>query len=651
MTYQDYMTLIEEIEQHNMHYYVHSNPVISDAQFDQLMQQLIQMEQQNPERIIPQSPTQRVGGTVDQAFQPIAHKTPMLSLDNSFNHEDIHDFYQRISKVATDLALTAEPKLDGLALSCIYIDHKLDKAITRGDGTMGEDVTHNVRTIKNIPQILPKTAPKYLEVRGEVVIHKADFTTMNAGLEKPFANPRNAASGSLRQLDPAITAKRPLTFYAYSLLGDTLPNTHAERMAWLEVHHFQTPKPFYLLESLSEVIGYLNHIQEIRHELGYEIDGAVIKVNHIDDQDKLGNRSKSPRWATAYKFPAEEAQSLILDIEFSVGRTGVLTPVAKLKPTNVSGVIVSQATLHNIHELRRKDIRIGDTVSIRRAGDVIPEVIEPILSQRPQATQTITPPTHCPSCHTPVIQEKTFIRCPNGLNCPAQLASAIIHFSSRSALNIQGLGKQLIHHLCQQQLVKIPADLFTLSATDIHTLPKMGEKSTQNLLKAIDQCRDISLDRLIYALGIKDVGKDTARILAQHFTLAELKHLTLEQITALNGIGDNTANSLITYFKDEAACSALEKLEQQLRIRQLQTTQNNQFSGLKFVITGTLSQPREVISQFIRDHGGTISGQVSQKTDYLVYGENAGSKFTKAQKMGIQCIDEAALSTLATSIR
>lgn len=641
----EYLSLIEEIETHNMHYYVNNEAVISDHEFDLLMKALSEVEANHPEWILPQSPTQRVGGSASNAFEPVGHQTAMLSLDNSFNTEDIQQFCHRIS---SDLQLTCEPKLDGLALCCIYRSGKLVQALTRGDGQVGEDVTHNVRTIQNIPQLLTQV-PDYFEVRGEVVINKDDFAAMNASLEKPFANPRNAAAGSLRQLDAKIAASRPLRFYAYTLISDhpSVPSLHHQRMTWLKNNRFAIPSPFELCTSLEAVTQFIDALQTNRHQLPYEIDGCVIKVNDLGLQQKLGNRSKSPRWATAFKFPAETAESLVEEINFSVGRTGALTPVATLQPTTVCGVIVTHATLHNIHELHRKDIRIGDTVQIRRAGDVIPEIIAPVLSKRPKSIQPLSAPTHCPSCDTKVTVEATIIRCSNP-QCPQQVAAAIIHFASRAAFNIQGLGKQIIQTMCQQKMILRPLGLFTLQHSDISTLPKMGQKSAENLIKSINQSRSITLDRLIYALGIKDVGKDTAKLLAQHFpTILQLKKAHTDDFIAIPGIGENTAHSLFNYLHDTHELTHLDQLLSYLKIQTSATANtSNRLAGKTLVITGTFNQPRDQIKALIIAHGGKVSSQISSKTSYLVCGENPGSKHRKAQQLNTPIIDDKELNSI-----
>lgn len=646
MTKAQYEKLILEIEAHNILYYVDNNPSVSDAVFDHLMQTLIAIESKNPEWIIPQSPTQRVGGQVANEFTSVQHQIPMLSLDNSFNSEDINKFYQRILKQLSKPTFTLEPKLDGLALCCIYKNQKLHQALTRGDGLMGEDVTHNVRTIKNIPQVLPATAPDFLEVRGEVVIHKSDFQEMNSRLDKAFSNPRNAASGSLRQLDSSITAKRPLRFYAYTLLSDDIADTHAERIEWLSKHNFTTPSPFKVVSSDITLLEELNNLQNNRQQLPYEIDGAVIKLNVISHQEALGSRSKSPRWATAYKFPAEEAVSFIEDIEFSVGRTGALTPVAVLKPTQVSGVIVSHATLHNIQELKRKDIRIGDTVTIRRAGDVIPEVIGPIIEKRNNSSNEINIPTHCPSCGHVVIIESILIRCINTIACPAQIEGRIIHFSSRPAFNIQGLGKQLIHLLCDRGLIKSPYDLFSLDISAVATLPKMGLKSSENLQQSIEKSKYISLNRFIYALGIPDVGKDTAKILAQNFPAIDtLLAATYLDLIAIHGIGENTAKNIIAFFTNKASLQLIYSLAESCIIAE-PTIKQGKYDGKIFVITGKFARSRESLINAIESLGGKVSSQVSSKTNFLLCGESAGSKLKKAQALNIPLILESDLDKL-----
>lgn len=645
MNNKTYLELIRTIEEHNIHYYVNNEPIITDGEFDTLMQKLTEIEAQHPDWIIPQSPTQKVGGEADHAFTQVNHKHPMLSLSNSFTQDDIEQFIQQVTKVIGDINLTLEPKLDGVALSCIYENRRLVRALTRGDGQVGEDVTHNVRTIQNLPQLLPDDAPKYLEVRGEVVILKADFQKMNQSLAKPFANPRNAASGSLRQLDASITAKRPLRFYAYGVIGDN-SQSHSDGMKWLETLKFSIPKPFERHNNTQAIFDYIDTINTQRSSLPYEIDGIVIKVDTLKHREQMGSRSKSPRWATAYKLKALEASAQVLDISFSVGRTGALTPVATLEPTNVSGVMVSHATLHNIHELNRKDIRVGDTVVIRRAGDVIPEILSPILAKRPNDAKVITPPTHCPSCNTPVVLESTVIRCPNGLNCPEQLEGAIIHFASRPALNIQGLGSKLVHLLCSRGMIKNLNDLFLLTHSDISTLPKMGQKSADNLIQSIQTSSHTSLDRLLYGLGIRDCGKDTAKLITRHYpTIESLETITYQDLLKIKGIGESTAKHVYDYFQTEATRKQFRSLCQHITINIVKKS-SNELLGKTFVITGSFSIPRSMIKERLESKGAKVASQVSSKTDYLIAGEKAGSKYQKAIDLNIKIIDEQSLNNL-----
>lgn len=645
MTQQDYLSLIQEIEKYNHQYYVLDDPTITDQEYDQLMQKLLQIENDNPSWLLPQSPSQRVGHKLSEKFSPIPHQIPMLSLDNTFSTENFSLFFNRILKKIKKPVFICEPKLDGLAICLIYKDHKLHQALTRGDGITGEDITHNVRTIKTIPQTLSTDAPANIEIRGEAVIHTQDFEILNKTSDKIFANPRNAAAGSLRQLDPNITATRPLRFYAYTALGD-LPLLHHKRLQWLKDHNFPTAIYSSPLESIDELMAYKDHILSQRETFPYEIDGAVIKIDSLLDQDALGHTAKAPRWAIAYKFPSQEAISTILNIHFQVGRTGTLTPVATIKPTQVMGVEIRHATLHNIHELQRKDVRIHDSVTIRRAGDVIPEIIGPIVAKRPDHAIQIKPPTQCPSCHTTVIFETTFIRCPFHA-CPAQLEGQLIHFASRHAFNIQGLGKQLIAQLFTKKIIEKTSDIFTLDAFTLSGLEKMGIKSAQNLLDEIESKKTITQDRFIFALGIREVGKDTAKLLSRSFNLDQLKQATLDDLNAIHGIGETTAKHIINYLSDT---TELDKLISYCNITNPQSTQGP-LSHKSFVITGTLSQSRSKIQTQIEKKGGQVSSSLTKATNYLVVGNNPGSKLKKAQDNDILVITEFELLDILKSSR
>lgn len=643
MTQQDYLKLIQEIEKHNHQYYVLDDPIITDQMYDQLMQQLLKAEQENPTWVLPQSPSQRVGAKLSEKFTPIPHQTPMLSLDNAFSMEDLTLFYNRILKKIAKPVFICEPKLDGLAICLIYKDHKLHQALTRGDGITGEDITHNVRTIRSIPQTLPADAPANIEVRGEAVIHTQDFEILNQNSDKIFANPRNAAAGSLRQLDPNITAERPLRFYAYTVLGD-LPLLHHERLQWLKDHKFPTSIYSSPLESIDELMAYKDYILTQREDFPYEIDGAVIKIDSLVDQDNLGHTAKAPRWAIAYKFPSQEAISTIINVHFQVGRTGTLTPVATIEPTQVMGVEIRHATLHNIHELHRKDVRIHDSVTIRRAGDVIPEIVGPIIASRPPHAVKIVPPTNCPSCQTTVVFETTFIRCPFNA-CPAQLKGQLIHFASRHAFNIQGLGKQLISQLFAKKIIEKTSDIFTLDAFTLSGLEKMGIKSAQKLLDEIENKKTITQDRFIYALGIREVGKDTAKLLSKSFTLDQLKTATLDDLNAIRGIGETTAQHIIHYLSDT---TELDTLISYCDIQAPKTSQGP-LSHKSFVITGTLSQNRADIQTMIEKKGGQVSNTLTKSTNYLVVGENPGSKLKKAQNNHTIILTELELQKLLQS--
>lgn len=645
MTQDDYLQLIQLIEKHNYHYYVLNEAIISDQDYDVLLKKLIQIEKAHPEWLLEQSPSQRVGGKVSSKFKTIEHASPMLSLDNAFSNDDLHTFYNRVLKKIPNPRFTCEPKLDGLAIALIYKDHKLFKALTRGDGITGEDITHNIKTIRSIPQLLPDHAPKYLEVRGEAVIHIDDFQTMNLHADKPFANPRNAAAGSLRQLDPAITAKRPLRFYAYTALGESLPLEHHQRIQWLHTLQFPISPCSDVLTTLQDVIDYKAHIESSRQSFPFDIDGAVIKVNSVTQQETLGYTGKAPRWAIAYKFAAQEALSIIEEITFHVGRTGALTPVATIQPTQIMGVEVRHATLHNIHELHRKDIRIHDTVMIRRAGDVIPEIIAPILKKRPHNAVQISAPTHCPSCSTKVIHETTFIRCPAGYQCSAQLEGMIHHFSSRHGFNIKGLGKKLVSKLIQEKIVSTFSDLFNLDIDTVSRLDKMGIKSAQNLLQEIQDKSSITQDRFLYALGIREVGRDTAKLLSSLFSLDALEEASIHDLMNVNGIGETTATHIVQYFSTPECLVEFNKLRSHCTILSLQKT-THQLAGKIFVITGSFSQSRDQLQSTIEGLGGKVSSSISKKTDYLIVGDNPGSKLSKAKSLKITIISEKEFSDL-----
>jgi DNA ligase (NAD+) len=662
-------TLRREIEYHNRQYYVYDDPQIPDVEYDRLMRELQQLEERYPESVSAESPTQRVGDTPLSSFDEVMHQVPMLSLDNAFSEEEIHTFERRVrERLALDADLVihylAEPKLDGLAVNLRYEQGRLILGATRGDGNRGEDVTSNIRTIGAIPLRLScdDQCPQVLEVRGEVFMPKAGFEAFNerARVEKhkTFVNPRNAAAGSLRQLDPQITARRPLNFYAYGF-GQHEPALSKTKLS----EHLQYLRDLGVpISPLMEVVAgsagcidYFQRIEQQRDNLPYDIDGVVFKVDERSLQSQLGYVSRAPRWAIAYKFPAQEEMTQVAAIEFQVGRTGAITPVARLQPVFVGGVTLSNATLHNMDEVHRKDVRVNDTVVVRRAGDVIPEVVNVILSKRPDGTQPVTLPTHCPVCGSEIViaQGETVARCSGGLYCPAQRKEAIKHFASRKAMDIEGLGDKLVEQLVEQQLVTTPADLFHLSLEQLSGLERMAEKSAQNILDALEKSRYTTLARFLFALGIREVGESTAQGLAQHFlTLEAIEQADEEQLQETPDIGPIVAAHIASFFRQSHNREVIQALlNAGVDWPEIAPPAADQLplSGKILVITGTLSRPRDEIKQDLLAMGAKVSGSVSSKTDYLIAGEASGSKRTKAEKLGVTILDEAGLEILLQS--
>jgi DNA ligase (NAD+) len=655
--------LREQLNEHAYQYYVQDDPIISDAEYDKLYQQLLKLEQQYPELISADSPTQRVADKPLDGFRQITHEMPMLSLGNVFSHEELIDFDARLRNLTElhEIEYSAEPKLDGLAVSIVYINGRLSQAATRGDGSTGEDITANVRTIKAIPLTLRGDhIPAKLEIRGEVIMRKSGFDAYNKLAEikgeKTFANPRNAAAGSLRQLDPRKTAKRPLMFYAYMLgvVSEQLSfANHAQTLAWVKSLGIPVNALNRVVKGVTGCQKFYDDVGNKRATLDYDIDGVVYKVNDFGLQKKLGFVTKSPRWATAHKFPAEEATTVVENIDVQVGRTGSITPVARLKPVVVGGVTVTNATLHNEDEIRRKDVRIGDTVFVRRAGDVIPEVVKVVLQKRPKNTPEFIMPSHCPVCDTPLhkIEGEAVLRCPAGLYCDAQRKEAIKHFSSKKALDIDGLGDKLVELLVDQGLIKTPADLFGLNFAQISTLERMGEKSARNLLLAIEGSKHTSLPRFIYALGIREVGEATALTLAQQLQSVEkIIASSEEQLQQLPDIGPIVAKRIVQFFADPHNLQVINKLLD-LGISwdtiELPSADSQPLLGKTIVITGSLSQfTRATAKQKLITLGAKVAGSVSKNTDILVAGEKAGSKLSKAQSLGVEIRDEAWLQEL-----
>ncbi len=648
--------LRKEIEYHNYRYYVLDEPVISDAEYDALMAELRRLENQYPELVTPDSPTQRIGAPPSQAFAPVRHEVPMLSLENAFTDEDVLDFDRRVRERlgVEHVEYTAEPKLDGLAVSILYEHGYLSLAATRGDGYTGENVTANVKTIRTIPLKLHGSGwPERFEIRGEVFMPIEGFKQLNEWAlkhgEKIFANPRNAAAGSLRQLDPKITARRPLDFFCYGhgiYPPEQLPKKHHLLLAQFQEWGIPISPELEVVQTVAGCLRYYRRLLEKRESLPYEADGVVYKVNRFDWQEQLGYIARAPRWAIAHKFPAHEATTVVEDIEVQVGRTGILTPVAKLRPVQVGGVTVSSATLHNFEEVKRKDVRVGDTVIVRRAGDVIPEVVKVIKEKRPLDAKPVEPPDHCPVCGADVVSEpgETLIRCSGGLFCPAQRKGSIKHFASRRAMDIEGLGDKLIDQLLDKGLIKTVADLYDLTVDQVANLERMGKKSAQNLINALEKSKNTTLARFLYALGIREVGEVTAQILADHFrSLEKLMSATEEDLESIPGIGPIVAKHIVTFFRQPHNIEIIQRLKKAgVHWKEPEeATSPKPLDGKTFVFTGTLSSmTRDEAKKHIEALGARATNTVSKNTDYVVVGENPGSKFHKAQQLDITILDE-----------
>lgn len=652
-------TLRQDLRRYEYEYHVLDNPTIPDAEYDRLFHQLKALEAAHPELITADSPTQRVGAKPLSGFAQIRHEIPMLSLDNAFSDEEFYAFVKRIEdrliRLPEPLTFCCEPKLDGLAVSILYVNGVLTQAATRGDGTTGEDITANIRTIRNIPlQLLMDNPPARLEVRGEVFMPHEGFERLNQQAlekgEKTFANPRNAAAGSLRQLDPKITSKRPLVLNAYGIgiaEGVDLPNTHYDRLQWLKSIGIPVNPEIRLCNGTDEVLDFYRDIQNKRSSLGYDIDGTVLKINDIALQEKLGFISKAPRWAIAYKFPAQEELTRLNDVEFQVGRTGAITPVAKLEPVFVAGVTVSNATLHNGDEIQRLDIAIGDTVVIRRAGDVIPQIIGVLHDRRPADARPIVFPETCPVCDSAIvrIEGEAVARCTGGLFCAAQRKEALKHFVSRKAMDIDGVGGKLIEQLVDRELVHTPADLFKLDLTTLTRLERMGAKSAENALASLEKAKNTTLARFIFALGIREVGEATALNLANHFkTLEALQNADLEALQQVPDVGEVVANRILAFWHEPHNVAVVNDLiAQGVHWETVETKEvtENRFKGKTVVLTGTLTKMgRNEAKALLQDMGAKVSGSVSAKTDFVIAGDAAGSKLTKAQELGVTVLTE-----------
>ncbi|EOF8194830.1 NAD-dependent DNA ligase LigA [Yersinia enterocolitica] len=665
-------SIIQQINQlrtslrHHEHlYHVLDAPEIPDAEYDRLMQQLRELEAQHPELITNDSPTQRVGAAPLDAFEQVKHEVPMLSLDNVFDEESYLAFDKRVHdrlKRADPLTFCCELKLDGLAVSLLYEDGELVRAATRGDGTTGENITANVRTIRAIPlRLQGDKLPRRVEVRGEVFMPLAGFEQLNDEARrkggKVFANPRNAAAGSLRQLDPRITAKRPLTFFCYGvglLEGGELPRSHIQRLMQFKAWGLPVSDRVKLCTGSEQVIAFYRQVEQDRGGLGFDIDGVVIKVDSLDLQEQLGFVARAPRWATAFKFPAQEQITQVREVEFQVGRTGAITPVARLEPVQVAGVIVSNATLHNADEIERLGLRIGDTVIVRRAGDVIPQVVGVVMDQRPQDAKEITFPEHCPVCGSDIerVEGEAVARCTGGLFCAAQRKEALKHFVSRRALDVDGMGDKIIEQLVEKQYVENPADLFTLTAGKLTGLDRMGPKSAQNLIVALEKAKQTTFARFLYALGIREVGEATAANLAAHFrNLENLRAADIEALKSVPDVGEVVARHVVNFLGEEHNQKVIEALEKVITWPEPQKIIaeeiDSPFAGKTVVLTGSLTiLSRDEAKDRLAALGAKVSGSVSKKTDLVIAGEAAGSKLAKAQELGITVIDEAEMIRL-----
>lgn len=656
--------LREQIRQHNYLYYVLDEPSIPDAEYDRLMNELLELEQAHPDLVTPDSPTQRVGATPSSAFSEVRHSVPMLSLSNAFSDEDMEDFDSRVRKLleqTSPVTYVAEPKLDGLAISIRYERGQLVRAATRGDGSTGEDVTNNVRTIHNIPlRLLGEGWPEVLEVRGEIYMPKKGFMALNQAArdkgDKTFANPRNAAAGSLRQLDASVTASRPLRFccYGWGEYQEPLPHgSYHQMLQALKAYGIPISPELRVLNGLDDCAEYFAQLGRRRDALDYDIDGVVYKVDDLRQQAELGFVSRAPRWAIARKYPAQEELTVIEDVEFQVGRTGAVTPVARLKPVFVGGVTVSNATLHNMDEVKRKDVRVGDTVFVRRAGDVIPEVVRVLPERRPADAREIQLPLQCPVCGADVVKAEgeAVARCSGGLYCAAQRKEALKHFASRTAMDIEGLGDKLVEQLVDRGMVHDPSDLYRLTLDDISGLERMAEKSASNLLNALQASKHTSLARFLFALGIREVGEATSLTLAKHFgSLQAIQGAKVEDLVQVQDVGPVVASHIAAFFHQAHNLEVIERLlaagihpEEQSAARD---ESSQVLAGKTFVLTGTLSVPRDQVKARLQALGAKVAGSVSKKTDYVVAGEEAGSKLEKALELGVSVLSEQELNRM-----
>ncbi|MBB63705.1 MAG: DNA ligase (NAD(+)) LigA [Waddliaceae bacterium] len=661
-THEDYKALCEEIWMHNYKYYVEADPVITDAQFDQILRRLEKIEKEHPEWVYPGSPTQRVGEVTTEGFKTIQHSKPMLSLSNVYSQDEIHDFIKRVKKLLSreEIEFCAELKMDGTAIAVRYENGQLVQAITRGNGREGDEVTANIRTIRSIPlQLSGANIPERLEVRGEVYMPHKVFDELNeerdlAG-ESIFANPRNAAAGSLKLLDPGLVARRHLgvVFYIVSEDSSQSTQTQYDSHTFMKSLGLPTLGKVQLCRHAQDLWDFIEEVQKARHDLPFDIDGVVIKVNDLKAQEMMGMTGKSPRWATAYKFAAEQGVTRIRDITVQVGRTGTLTPVAELEPVSVAGSTISRATLHNQEEVQRKDIRVGDTVVIEKGGDVIPKVVEVLKNQRPEGTEAWKMPATCPACETPVqmIEGEVAVRCPNQESCPEQIQRRIMYFVGKSAMDIDGMGTKVVEKLIESHAIRRAPDVFILTKEDIAGLEGFKEKSINNLLKGIEKAKHVPLARFIMALGIKYVGAGTAELLANRSgTVEAFQKMTLEELVAIDGVGEKVAQSVTAYLEDPKNKQEIQDLlDRGVSPAKVEasTFTEHAFAEKTFVLTGTLEHyTRSGAASLIKERGGKVSSSVSKKTDYLLAGDAAGSKLEKAEKLGVNVLSEESFQAM-----
>jgi len=661
--------LREQIRHHEYRYYVLDDPEITDAQFDQLMNELKRLEAEHPQLITPDSPTQRVGGKPREGFVKVPHSSPMLSLDNAYSEDDLRDWERRVHELSgrTAIDYVCELKLDGMSLALRYEDGKLVRGITRGDGSVGEDVTSNVRTVRSIPLVIPKEKlkqadiPSDFEVRGEMLMPVAAFRKMNEERERDglsvFANPRNATAGTVRQLEPSITAQRRLDYFPYMLLQDgrTYFDRHWETLNALNMAGFKVNPNRKLAKNFEEAWKFIESEEPRREKLPYEIDGIVIKVDRTALQEELGYTGKAPRWAIAYKYAARGGITKIEDIRVSVGRTGKVTPVAVLQPVPIGGTTVSRATLHNLDEIERLGVKIGDWVEVERGGDVIPKVVRVVEDQdHPRGHTLFHMPETCPECGTHVVRSEGEVdyRCVNA-NCPAKLRETILHFASRGVMNIDGMGDVLVNQLTERGLVKNVADIYQLTKDDLLSLERMGDKSAQNVLNEIEESKKLPLERVIYGLGIRFVGERTAQFLAEHFgSMEDLMKAKAEELQQVNEVGPRIAESIVEFFAEPANQELVKRLRKAgLTFSGKKKERGTKLTGKTFVLTGTLAHySRDEAKKMIEDAGGRVSGSVSKKTDYVIAGSDAGSKLDKARELGVKVIDEDEMESLAGAV-